>query len=248
MEESAIVEKQSQRKRSSSDNNAFAKFVPLASPLGDDGASQEANLEAEGHDNGRKRLKPNSPSEFAYISSSSSSPLLKQSMAQDNQQFSSPSTMSKHSTDTRPSPSSIASKSNIAFEALDTKSSQDLSAGKFNCKEDRFELGPTGSMAAEQLSKRPKSGGIYEAIRVHRESTLKRLRELCNEEPTIDVGIEMADVASLLKLMSSSTDEIIESAGQKAHRGALLLLQAEILRKNGLQLLSESQNSFKDIL
>ncbi|XP_028764345.1 uncharacterized protein LOC114722473 isoform X3 [Neltuma alba] len=241
MEESAIVEKQSQRKRSSSDNNAFAKFVPLASPLGDDGASQEANLEAEGHDNGRKRLKPNSPSEFAYISSSSSSPLLKQSMAQDNQQFSSPSTMSKHSTDTRPSPSSIASKSNIAFEALDTKSSQDLSA-------DRFELGPTGSMAAEQLSKRPKSGGIYEAIRVHRESTLKRLRELCNEEPTIDVGIEMADVASLLKLMSSSTDEIIESAGQKAHRGALLLLQAEILRKNGLQLLSESQNSFKDIL
>ncbi|XP_054781629.1 uncharacterized protein LOC129288856 isoform X2 [Prosopis cineraria] len=242
MDESTIVEKQSQRKRSSSDNNAFAKFVPLASPLGDDGGSQEANPEAEGHENGHKRLKPNPLSEFAYTSSCSSPPLLQETIGRENQQFSPPSTViSKHSADTGPSPSSMSSKSRTDLEMLDAKSSQTLSS-------DRIELGSIGLMAAEQLSKRPKIGGVYQAIRVHRERTVKRLKELCNEEPTIDVGIEMADAASLLKLMSSSTDEIIESAGQKAHRGASLLLQAEILRKNGLQLLSESQNSFRDIL
>ncbi|KAI9071794.1 hypothetical protein K1719_046240 [Acacia pycnantha] len=248
MQESAIVERQSLRKRSSRDNNAFAKFVPLASPLGNDGESQEPNPDARGHYNAHKRFKQNPLSEFAYISSFSSPLLLKQSLARENQQYSPPSILSKNSVDTRPSSSSIGSKSPIDFEVLDAKSSQALSAEKFNWKEDRIELGSIGLMAAEQLYKIPKIRGIYKAIRVHRESTVKRLRELCNEEPSIDVGIEIADALSLLKLMNSSTDENIDSPGQKAHRGALLMLQAEILPKNGLQLLSESQNSFKDIL
>lgn len=118
----------------------------------------------------------------------------------------------------------------------------------FNWKDDdQIDMGSLGSLAAEQLSKRPKVGEIYQAIRVHQESTVKRLKDLCIKEPTIDVGIEMADAASLLRLMSFSTNEI-EIAGEKALKGAMLLLQAEILRNEGQKLLSECQDFFRDAL
>jgi len=103
------------------------------------------------------------------------------------------------------------------------------------------------SMAAEELSRRPKTGGIYKEIANQRECTVKRLKDLSNKEPTIDVGLEMADAAHLLKLMSFSSNEI-EMAGQKGHKGAKLLLQAEILRKKGQELIAECQNLLQNAL
>lgn len=138
MEESAIVDRQNHRKRSNSDNNAFAKFVPLA--VGDDGASEEPN--PEGQDNGRKRLRSNSDtslSESAY-NFSFSSPLPNQSMASNALQFSTPSTSRKHSADTRPSPSSISSKSHIEYEELDVKWGQSPSSGEFRIFNPHFLL------------------------------------------------------------------------------------------------------------
>lgn len=102
-------------------------------------------------------------------------------------------------------------------------------------------------MAAEELSRRPKTGGIYKEIANQRECTVKRLKDLSNKEPTIDVGLEMADAAHLLKLMSFSSNEI-EMAGQKGHKGAKLLLQAEILRKKGQELIAECQNLLQNAL
>ncbi|OIW01196.1 hypothetical protein TanjilG_10357 [Lupinus angustifolius] len=103
------------------------------------------------------------------------------------------------------------------------------------------------SMAAEELSKRPKTGGIYTTIAAHRDCAAKRLKDLSNKDPTIDVGLEMADAAQLLKLMSFSTNEI-EMAGQKGHKGAMLLIQAEILHNKGQELIAECQNLIKDTL
>lgn len=129
MDDSAIVEHQNHRKRSKSksDSNAFAKFVPLGSPLGDEGELQEPNTE------GRKRLKPNSDGCFSEIARNFSSSFLhKKSIISDDLRNSSPSTSSKHSGDTRPSPSSIASKSNFQYEELDVRrSTKNLSTGEF---------------------------------------------------------------------------------------------------------------------
>jgi len=118
-----------------------------------------------------------------------------------------------------------------------------------NWKEDQnqSELESVVSMAAEELSRRPRTGGIYKAIACQRESTVKRLKDLSNKEPTVDVGLEMADAAHLLKLMSFSSSEIV-MAGQKGHKGAMLLIQAEILRKKGHELIAECQNLLQDAL
>jgi len=118
-----------------------------------------------------------------------------------------------------------------------------------NWKEDQnqSELESVMSMVAEELSRRPRTGGIYKAIASQRECTMKRLKDLSNKEATIDVGLEMGDAAHLLKLMSFSSSEI-EMAGQKGRKGAMLLIQAEILRKKGQELIAECQNLLQDAL
>ncbi|KAK7294667.1 hypothetical protein RJT34_17557 [Clitoria ternatea] len=249
MEDSATAGRQNERKRSS-DNNAFAKFVPFPPPLEHDTESQEAKFGSH-HDHGHKRLKTNSEASLSETSTNTfTSSNLKQNIdTKETAGFSSPSTSIMHSTNAGSSPQSIGSKSSLIENVEnDGKVSKTASA---NCywKEDQnqSELESVMSMAAEELSKRPKTGGIYNTIAGHRECTVKRLKDLSNKEPTIDVGVEMADAAYLLKLMSFSSNEI-EMAGQKGHKGATLLLQAEILCKKGLELIAECQNLMRSTL
>ncbi|TKY65869.1 hypothetical protein E2542_SST08731 [Spatholobus suberectus] len=254
MEDSASAGHHNERKRSS-DNNAFAKFVPFSPPLGHDTESHEAKFGCHHHDHSQKRLKPNSeaPSSETTTTTTNFSPsshLAKQNI--DTNQtpgFSSPSTSIKHSANSGPSPQSIGSKSShIEYLQNDGKVGKTVSDSCY-CKEDQnqSELESVMSMAAEELYNRPKTGGIYKAIASQRECTVKRLKDLSNKEPTIDVGLEMADAAHLLKLMSFSSNEI-EMAGQKGHKGAMLLLQVEILRKKGQELVAECQNLLRDAL
>lgn len=254
MEESASAGYQNQRKRSS-DNNAFAKFVPFSPPLGHHPESPDEANPGGHHDHSHKRLKPNSEATFSETTTnfSTSSPLPKQNIGTSGVlNSSSPSTSIKnsgYSANSGPSPQSIGSKSsNIEYEKNDGKIGKTISPCHCHWKEDESEMESVVSiLAAEELSKRPKTGGIYKAIAGHRDCTVKRLKDLSKKEPTIDVGLEMADAAYLLKLMSFSTNEI-DMAGQKGHKGAMLLLQAEILRKKGHELIAECQNLLRDTL
>ncbi|RDX80101.1 hypothetical protein CR513_39380, partial [Mucuna pruriens] len=100
--------------------------------------------------------------------------------------------------------------------------------------------------AAEELSKRPKKGEIYNEITANVKSIEKRLKYLSDNFQlfSIDQAIEIADAAYLLKLLRKPNDEI-EMAGQMAHRGALLMLQADMLSKKGKELLEKSKNKLK---
>lgn len=246
MEDSATTGHHNERKRSS-DNNAFAKFVPFSPPLGHDSELQEAKFGGH-HDHGHKRLKPNS--EFPLETTTTFSYFPKQNIGtMETPDFSSPSTSIKYSANSGPSPQSIGSKSShIEYVENDGKAGKTVSDSCY-WKEDKnqSELESVMSMTAEELSKRPKTGGIYKAISCQRDCTVKRLKDLSNKEPSIDVGLEMADAAHLLKLMSFSSNEI-EMAGQKGQKGAMLLLQAEILQKKGQELIAECQNLLRDTL
>ncbi|XP_061347731.1 uncharacterized protein LOC133293209 [Gastrolobium bilobum] len=248
MEDSPNPGHQNQRKRSS-DNNAFAKFVPFSPPSEHHTESIEASPGGH-HDHGHKRLKPNSEAPLSETTPNfSASPILKQNIGtREALDFSSPCTFIKHSANSGPSPLSIGSKSSgIDYEENDGKVGTTVSASQCHWKEDQIEMESVMSMAAEELSKRPKTGGIYKAIAGQRDCTVKRLKDLSNMETTIDVGLEMADAAHLLELMSFSTNEI-EMAGKNGHKGAMLLLQAEILRKKGQELIAEGQNLLRDTL
>ncbi|KAK7373899.1 hypothetical protein VNO80_07319 [Phaseolus coccineus] len=252
MEDSTSAAHHNERKRSS-DGNAFAKFLPFSPPLEHHPESQEAKF--VGHlDNGHKRLKPNSQAPLLETTTTNLTPsshlLSKQNIdTKEILDFSSPSTSIKRSASSGPSPQSIGSKSSlIEYVENDGKICRTVS-DSCNWKEDqnRSELESVMSMAAEELSRRPRTGGIYKEIACQLESTVKRLKDLSNKEPTIDVGLEMADAAHLLKLMSFSSSEIV-MAGQKGHKGAMLLIQAEILRKKGHELIAECQNLLQDAL
>ncbi|KAK7339849.1 hypothetical protein VNO77_20535 [Canavalia gladiata] len=252
MEDSASATHQNERKRSS-DNNAFAKFVPFSPPLGHDTESHEAKYAGHHDHGGHKRLKPNSEApllETTTTTNFSTSHLPIQNIdAKETPHFSSPFTSIKHSANSGSSPQSIISKSSfIEYVENDGKVGKTISDSCY-WKEDQnqIELESVMSMAAEELSKRPKTGGLYKAIASQHECIVKRLKDLANEEPTIDVGLEMADAAHLLKLMNFSSNEI-EMARKKGHKGAMMLLQAEILCKKGQDLIAESQNLLRDTL
>ncbi|KAE9592012.1 hypothetical protein Lal_00038391 [Lupinus albus] len=242
MEESSNVVHQRQRKRSN-DNNAFAKFVQFSPTLEDESYDKV--------DNFHKRLKPNSESLFSETTTnlSTSFPFPKQNIhINEALHFSSPSSSLKLSGNCGPSPQSIATNSShFDYVTNDGKLGKTISTSHCQWKEDESEMESVVYMAAEVLSKRPKTGGIYTTIAAHRDCVVKRLKDLANNDPTIDVGLEMADAAHLLKLMSFSTNEI-EMAGQKGHKGAMLLIQAEILHNKGQELIAECQNLIKDTL
>ncbi|KAL2337022.1 hypothetical protein Fmac_011468 [Flemingia macrophylla] len=251
MEDSATAGHQKERKRSS-DNNAFAKFVPFSPPLGHDPESQEAKFGCHHHDHGHKRLKPNSEAPLLETTTtfSSSSHLPKQNIsAMETLDFSSPSTSIKHSATCGPSPQSIDSKSShIEYVKNDGKAGKtDSDSCYWKEVKNQTELESVVLMAAEELSKRPKTGGIYKTIACQRECIVKRLKDLSNKEPSIDVGLEMADAALLLKLMNFSSNDF-QMAGEKGHKGAMLLLQAEVLQKKGQELISECQNLLRNTL
>lgn len=247
MEDSASAGHHNGRKRSN-DNNAFAKFLPFSPPLGHDNESLEANF------GGHKRLKPNSHVTLSETTTTTttnfSSHLPNQNIeTKETPDFSSPSTSIKHSANCGPSPQSIGSSKSSLIEYVenDGKTGKTVTDSCYLNDQNQSEVESVMSMASEELSKRPKTGGIYKAIASQRECTVKRLKDLSNKEPTIDVGLEMADAAHLLKLMSFSSNEI-EMAGQKGHKGAMFLLQAEILRKKGQELIAECQNMLRDNL
>ncbi|BAT84141.1 uncharacterized protein HKW66_Vig0116090 [Vigna angularis] len=251
MEDSISGGHHNERKRSS-DSNAFAKFLPFSPPLEDDPESHEAKF-GDHHDHGHKRFKPNSQAPFLKTTTTDLTPsshLPKQNIdTKETLDFSSPSTSIRHSTTGGPSPQSIGSKSSLTeYVENDGKICRTVS-DSCNGKEDKnqSELETVMSMATEELSRRPRTGGIYKAIASQRECTVKRLKDLSNKEITIDVGLEMGDGAHLLKLMSFSSSEI-EMAGQKGRKGAMLLIQAEILRKKGQELIAECQNLLQDAL
>ncbi|RDX60747.1 hypothetical protein CR513_61085, partial [Mucuna pruriens] len=99
---------------------------------------------------------------------------------------------------------------------------------------------------AEELSKRPKNGDIYNEIAANVKRIERRLKYLSeiSELFSIDAAIEIADAAYLLRLLRKPNDEI-EMAGQMAHRGALLMLQADMIYKKGMELLEESKIKLK---
>ncbi|KAK7395129.1 hypothetical protein VNO78_15672 [Psophocarpus tetragonolobus] len=240
-----------ERKRSS-DNNAFAKFVPFSPPLGHDTESLEAKFGGD-HEHGHKRLKSNSQVHLLETTTANTFSLSshlpnKNIDTNETPNFPSPSTSIKHSANTGTSPQSIGSKSSrIGYVENDGKIGKTISDSCYWNHQNQCELETVMSMAAEELSKRPKTGGIYKAIVDQRECTVKRLKDLSNKEPTIDVGVEMADAVHLLKLMNLSSNEI-DMAGQKGHKGAMLLLQAEILFKKGQELIVDCQNLLRDAL
>ncbi|XP_027927185.1 uncharacterized protein LOC114184132 isoform X1 [Vigna unguiculata] len=251
MEDSTSGGHHNERKRSS-DSNAFAKFLPFSPPLEDDPESHEAKFGGH-HDHGHKRFKPNSQAPLLETTTPNLTPsshLPKQNIdTKETLDFSSPSTSIRHSTSTGPSPQSIGSKSSFIEYVENAGKICRTVSDSCNWKEDQnqSELESVMSMVAEELSRRPRTGGIYKAIASQRECTMKRLKDLSNKEATIDVGLEMGDAAHLLKLMSFSSSEI-EMAGQKGRKGAMLLIQAEILRKKGQELIAECQNLLQDAL
>ncbi|CAL0304442.1 unnamed protein product [Lupinus luteus] len=245
--QSNIAVNQSQRKRNN-DDNAFAIFVPFSPTL------EHVHESYDDVDHGHKRFKPNSEPLFSETTTttnlSTSFPSPKQNIGMNEApHFSSPSSSLKLSGNSSgPSPQSIASNSpHMEYVKNEGKLGKTISTSHCQWKEDESEMESMVSMAAEELSKRPKTGGIYRTIAVQRDSVVKRLKDLANKDSTIDVGLEMADAAHLLKLMRFTTNEI-EMAGQKGHKGAMLLIQAEILHNKGQKLIAECQNSIKDTL
>lgn len=100
--------------------------------------------------------------------------------------------------------------------------------------------------ATKELSKRPKNGDIYNEVAANVKNIEKRLKYLSENSElfSIDAAIELADAAYLLRLLRKPNHEI-EMAGQMAHRGALLMLQADMLSKKGKELLEQSKNKLK---
>ncbi|XP_015950408.1 uncharacterized protein LOC107475294 isoform X1 [Arachis duranensis] len=105
------------------------------------------------------------------------------------------------------------------------------------------DLKSMGLQAAEELSKRPKNGQIYASVKADFESINARLKNLSlslGEPSSIDEGIEIADAASLLKLLDKSNREI-DMAGEMAQKGVLLMVHAQIMLKKGQELLDQSK-------
>ena len=113
------------------------------------------------------------------------------------------------------------------------------------------DLKSMGLKAAEELSKRPKKGQIYAAVTADVGSINARLKHLSlsvslGEASSIDEGLEIADAASLLKLLDRSTPEI-EMAGQMAQSGALLMVQAQMMIRKGQELLDQSKRKLQSV-
>ncbi|KAJ1411319.1 hypothetical protein SESBI_21364 [Sesbania bispinosa] len=100
--------------------------------------------------------------------------------------------------------------------------------------------------AEEKLSNRPKKGEIYDEVSANLKSIERRLKNLSMNRHTfsIDEAIEISDAATLLRLLRKPEHEI-ELAGQLAHSGALLMLQADMLTKKARELLSQSKTKLQ---
>lgn len=100
--------------------------------------------------------------------------------------------------------------------------------------------------AEDELFNRPKNGVIYDEVSANLRRIKKRLKHLSkNNRPfSIDEAIEILDAAFLLKILRKPKPEI-EMAGEMARRGALLMLQADLLKEKGRELLVQSKHRLR---
>ena len=75
------------------------------------------------------------------------------------------------------------------------------------------------------MPKRPSSGGIYGSLEVLKQPIIARLEELTSMDPTVEVGMEIADSVYLLNLINSANPEM-RRAGLQAARGVKQLQNA----------------------
>ncbi|CAJ1949056.1 unnamed protein product [Sphenostylis stenocarpa] len=116
-------------------------------------------------------------------------------------------------------------------------------------EEDGIDMKPLRLNAAEKVSTLPKIGEIYSEVKADVKNIEKRLKCLSEklEMLSINEANEIADAVILLKFLKKSNPEI-EMAGQMAHKGVLLMLQAEVLSKKGKELLEQSKNKIKSTM
>ena len=94
---------------------------------------------------------------------------------------------------------------------------------------------------AQRLFERSATKGIFNNLKTNLQPILvKRLKELSQIKPTIDVGLEMADSAYLLKLLNSSNPKF-ETVGKKAGKGAMLL-------QEGMRLIEQGQEALRSAI
>lgn len=100
--------------------------------------------------------------------------------------------------------------------------------------------------AEDELSNRHRNGEIYDEVSANLRSIKKRLKHISNNNGTfsIDEAIEISDAAFLLKILRKAKPEI-EMAGKMAHRGALLMIQADLLKEKGRELLVQSKHRLR---
>ncbi|BAT97225.1 hypothetical protein VIGAN_09060900 [Vigna angularis var. angularis] len=113
-------------------------------------------------------------------------------------------------------------------------------------EENEIETKSLSLSAAEELWKTPKVGEIYNEIGADVKNIEKRLKFLSQKFQSLSIteANEIADAAYLLRLLRKPNHEI-EMAGKMAHKGALLILQAEMLSNKGKELLEQSKNKLK---
>ncbi|KAL5072868.1 hypothetical protein RYX36_011852 [Vicia faba] len=106
-----------------------------------------------------------------------------------------------------------------------------------------IELKSLSLNAEDELSNRHKTGGIYHEVSANFRSIKKRLKHLSKNHETfsIDEAVEISDAAFLLKL-SKKPEREIQLAGKMAHRGALLMLEADMLKEKGRELLDQAKH------
>ncbi|XP_024638775.1 uncharacterized protein [Medicago truncatula] len=144
---------------------------------------------------------------------------------------------SENERDTSDFNSGLANQMNVLSEQLQHEGS-DIDLESLRLEED-IDLNSLSREAVVELYTRPKNGAIYDEVWGTIKERLKFLSK-SDENLSIDEAIEIYDASVLMKFLKKDKDEI-ELAGRMAYRGALMMLQAEILSKKGRELLAQSK-------
>lgn len=143
------------------------------------------------------------------------------------------------------SPSSVlSSQDSMNSTAFGPSASVPSSANRknsWNPREDVSHGDQLDLVMAQRLFERSATKGIFNNLKTNLQPILvKRLKELSQLKPTIDVGLEMADSAYLLKLLNSSNPKF-ETVGKKAGKGAMLL-------QEGMRLIEQGQEALRSAI
>ncbi|KAL2337816.1 hypothetical protein Fmac_012262 [Flemingia macrophylla] len=104
----------------------------------------------------------------------------------------------------------------------------------------RLHVWPSNSQRESELNV-PKRGKMYASLAENIYSHLKEhtMCENYNDQEIIDVGLQIADAADLLRILGKSTDKIV-LAGEKAHESAILLNDVLRIQNRASELFKES--------